>query len=283
MAKIVGGLGASHAPSIAYAQAAGKQDHPEWSELFASFGRVRDWLRKLRADTLVFVYNDHLNQFQFDNYPAFALGTGEQHRIAEEGVEPRPWKPVPGNSALAWHLARQLYAQEFEPSLCLDMAIDHGVMSVLPLFDPPPWSLRVIPLAVNVVLEPMPTPGRCWRLGQAIANAVRNAPGDERVVVVSTGGLSHQLHGASFGFTNPAWDQRFLDLLEHEPQALSSITHDELIERGGVESVEMMVWLTMRGALGAQSPVRRAHRHYCAPGLTGYGLLALEPLEEKKP
>jgi hypothetical protein len=100
-------------------------------------------------------------------------------------------------------------------------------------------------------------------------------PSDERVVVMATGGLSHQLHGPDFGFTNPAWDKHFLDLLEENPSLLATITHDELIERGGAESVEMMVWLTMRGALGSGKP-KRIQRYYDAPMLTGYGLLALQ-------
>lgn len=276
MAVLVGGIGSSHAPSIAFAHDAGHQDRPAWKDFFAAYAPVRDWLRARKVDTLVVVYNDHLNNFQFDNYPAFALGTGELHRVAGEGKEPRDLPAVPGHSMLAWHLARSLYAQEIEPSLCLDMAVDHGVLSVLPLLDPPPWQLRIVPIAVNVVLEPMPTPRRCWKLGQVIGQAIAGFPGDERVAVVATGGLSHQLHGTDFGFTNPGWDQRFLDLLESAPGQLAGITHEQLIERGGAESVEMMVWLAMRGALDGGARPRRVQRHYSAPMLTGYGLLALE-------
>jgi hypothetical protein len=275
MARIVGGIGSSHAPSIAFAHDAGHQERPAWKDFFAAYEPVRDWLREIRATTLVVVYNDHLNNFQFDNYPSFALGTGPLHPVAPEGKDARKLPPVPGHSPLAWHLARSLVAQEFDPSLCQEMALDHGVLSVLPLLTPPPWPLQVVPLAVNVVLEPMPTPRRCWKVGAAIRQAVESFPADDRVVVVATGGLSHQLHGPSFGFTNPAWDGRFLDLLEHDPETLSRITHDELIERGGAESVEMMVWLAMRSALGA-APPRRVQRYYAAPMLTGYGLLALE-------
>ena len=275
MATLVGGIGSSHAPSIAFAHDAGHQERPAWKDFFQAYDPVRVWLRARAVDTLVIVYNDHLNNFQFDNYPAFALGTGELPRVAGEGKEPRALPPVPGASPLAWHIARGLVADEFDPSLCLDMALDHGALSVLPLLDPPPWSIRVIPIAVNVVLEPMPTPRRCWKLGQSLARAIASAPTGERVVIVATGGLSHQLHGPDFGFTHPAWDQRFLDLLEHDPETLAGITHAQLIERGGAESVEMMVWLAMRGALGAARS-RRIQRHYSAPMLTGYGLLALE-------
>jgi len=85
------------------------------------------------------------------------------------------------------------------------------------------------------------------------------------------------LHGPDFGVVNPEWDNWFLDLLEQRPDALAEATHDDYMQRGGAESVEMMVWLGMRGALAAGGlPLRRVQRHYWAPMLTGYGLLALE-------
>jgi protocatechuate 4,5-dioxygenase beta chain len=36
----------------------------------------------------------------------------------------------------------------------------------------------------------------------------------------------------------------------------------------------MIMWLAMRAALGEK--VRRIHRHYYAPMLTGYGLIVFE-------
>jgi hypothetical protein len=95
------------------------------------------------------------------------------------------------------------------------------------------------------------------------------------VVVIATGGLSHQLHGQRFGMVSPEWDNRFLDLLESEPEQLAALSHHEYMERGGAESVEMILWLAMRAALGPK--VRRIRRNYHAPLITGYGLLALEP------
>ena len=288
MATLVGGIGSSHAPSIAFAYDAGHQDRPEWKAYFEAWAPVRAWLRAVRADTVVAVYNDHLNRFQFDAYPTFALGLAPMLGVAREGRTPRGLPDVPGDAPFAWHTAASLVRDEFDPALCQEMTLDHGVMSILPLLDPPPWSLKVVPIAVNVILEPMPTPRRCWRLGEAIARAIDSFDPDRRVVVLATGGLSHQLHGSDFGFTNPAWDRRFMDLIEADPQPLVDASHADYITRGGAESVEMMVWLAMRGALaqalqqaGAAAPrLRRVTRYYEAPMLTGYGMLtlALEPV-----
>ncbi len=275
MAVLIGGIGSSHAPSIAHAMDHGHGERPEWKPMFDAYAPVRDWLAAQRVDTLVVFYNDHLNHFQFAAYPTFALGVAETMPVADEGAGPRAFPPVPGATELGWHLAERLVAEEFDLTVCQEMVLDHGVMSVLPLLASPPWPLRIVPINVNVLREPLPTPRRCWRIGQAVGRAVRSFDGDARVAVVATGGLSHQLHGPDFGFVNPEWDNRFLDLLESQPQVLAEASHEDYMQRGGAESVEMMIWLAMRGALDEPAP-RRVQRHYWAPMLTGYGLLALE-------
>lgn len=277
MAVLIGGIGSSHAPSIAHAFDHGQRERTEWKPMFDAYGPVRDWLAAQRVDTLVVFYNDHLNHFQFDAYPTFALGVAESMPVADEGAGARDLPPVPGDTALARHLATSLVNDEFDLTVCEEMVLDHGVMSVLPLLASPPWPQKVVPINVNVLREPLPTPRRCWRIGQAVGRAIQGCAGDARVAVVATGGLSHQLHGPDFGFVNPEWDNRFMDLLEERPEVLAEASHEDYMLRGGAESVEMMVWLAMRGALAAaEAPLRRVQRHYWAPMLTGYGLLALE-------
>ena len=73
----------------------------------------------------------------------------------------------------------------------------------------------------------------------------------------------------------PDWDNEFLDLLEADPDSLCELDHLEYMQRGGAESVEVIMWLAMRGAMGSE--VRRVHRAYHAPMLTGYGLVCFEP------
>lgn len=277
MAVLIGGLGSSHAPSIAHAWDAGHQDRPEWKPFFDAYVPVRDWLQAQRVDTLVMFYNDHLNQFQFNQYPSFAIGVPDSMPVCDEGGGARPLPPVPGHPDLAWHLASSLVADEFDLTVCQEMELDHGVLSVLPLLCAPPWTIRVIPIHVNVLRDPMPTPARCYKIGQAIGRAIASFDGDARVVVASTGGLSHQLHGPDFGFTSPSWDQHFLDLLVEQPALLAQASHAQYMERGGTEGVEMMVWLAMRGALAAHGhSFEQIQRFYWAPMLTGYGLLALQ-------
>ena len=97
---------------------------------------------------------------------------------------------------------------------------------------------------------------------------------DLKVVVLGTGGMSHQLQGKRFGFMNEKFDQWFLDQLEADPEGLAGVSHQHIMEQAGAEAVELIMWLTMRGAVSKQA--RRVHRHYYAPMTTGMGLITFE-------
>ncbi len=277
MARIVGGIGASHAPSMEHVYDAGEEVRlsDEWQPLFGPFQEVAKWLEEARPDRLIVIYNDHMDGFFLDAYPTFALGIADEYPIADEGFGARPFPPVPGDAAFSWHVARSLVADEFDITMCMDLEVDHGVISPLPMVDfseGEGWKIPIVPLAVNVILHPLPTPARCYKLGQAIRRAVLSYHEDLSVVVVGTGGLSHQLTGPRFGRVEPEWDREFMRLLVNEPEALCDLTHEELIKRGGTESVEVVLWLAMRGALPKEArPIVEA---YYAHRIMGYGLQA---------
>jgi protocatechuate 4,5-dioxygenase, beta chain len=283
MARILGGIGASHAPSMEHVYDAGEEvrRNEEWEPLFGPFQEVSEWLGELRPDRLVVIYNDHMDEFFLNAYPTFALGVSDEYPVADEGFGARPLPPLPGDAALGWHIARSLVADEFDPTICQELEVDHGVISPLPMVDfaegDGQWRIPVVPLAVNVILHPLPTPRRCYKLGQALRRAILSYPEDLGVVVVGTGGLSHQLTGPRFGRVTPEWDQKFMRLLAEEPETLCDYKHEDFIKLGGTESVEVVNWLAMRGALPPHAdPVVEA---YYAHKIMGYGLQAFAVAE----
>jgi protocatechuate 4,5-dioxygenase beta chain len=139
---------------------------------------------------------------------------------------------------------------------------------------PAAWPVKTVPLQVNVIQHPLPTARRCYRLGQALRDAVENYAGDLKVLVMGTGGMSHQLQGKRFGYMNADFDNEFLDRLESDPEKLAEMSHHELMEKAGAEAVELIMWHVMRGALSPKA--RRVHRHYYAPMTTGMGLITFE-------
>ena len=153
---------------------------------------------------------------------------------------------------LAAHIAEQLVIDEFDITLINDMDVDHGCTVPLSLVfgQPEEWPCKVIPLAVNVSQFPTPSGERCWKLGEAIRNAVKTFPEDLNVQVWGTGGMSHQLHGERAGLINEKFDRRFIDLLAHEPEELKYITRLEYLRETGTEGIELIMWLIMRAALG---------------------------------
>jgi len=262
MARIIGGIGSSHVPTIGAAYDRGKQSDPAWAPLFEGYKPVAKWLARRKPDALVFFYNDHLTSFFFDLYPTFALGASPFFPIADEGAGVRKLPPIKGHPALAAHLADALVNDEFDIAVFQDRPLDHGVNSPLTLLWPhePDWPGALVPIQVNVLQYPLPTALRCYKLGLSIRRAIESFPGDLDVAVVGTGGLSHQIHGERAGFNNTEWDMRFLELIERDPMQLARMKHADFIRLGGAESVEVIMWLAMRGAL---SPAARiTHSNY---------------------
>jgi protocatechuate 4,5-dioxygenase, beta chain len=275
--RIVGGIGLSHVPSVGPVVDRGRQAEAAWKPLFDAYVPVRAWLEKLKPDVAIVVYNDHGADFTFDKYPTFALGAAERYPIADEGFGTRPLPAVPGDAEFSAHLCEQLIAAEFDLTVCLEMDVEHGFLVPMNLCFPHAaagWSVKTVPLQVNVIQHPLPTARRCFRLGQALRDAVSSYPENLRIVVLGTGGMSHQLQGRRFGYMNEKFDQWFLDEIERNPDSLAAISHEKIMEEAGAEAVELIMWLTMRGALSPTA--RRIHRHYYAPMTTGMGLITFE-------
>ncbi len=276
MATIIGGIGTSHVPTIGVAYDKGKQAEPAWAPLFDGYRPVAAWLAEHKPDVLLFFYNDHMNGFFSDLFPTFAIGVGETFEGADEGAGKRPLPPLQGHPELAAHLAEHLVNEEFDVATFQDRPLDHGVLSPLPLLWPHAagWPGAIVPVQINVVQHPLPTAMRCFKLGQALRRAVKSFPGDLKVAVIGTGGLSHQLNGERTGFNNTDWDMRFLELIESDPMTLARMSHADYIRLGGAESVEVIMWLAMRGVLG--ETVRKAHQNYYLATTTAMALLLLE-------
>ena len=157
------------------------------------------------------------------------------------------------------------------------MNIDHAVSLPMALLWPGQgaWPVRVVPVCINTVQFPLPTAARCYKLGQAVGRAIRSWDADQRVVVMGTGGLSHQLDGERAGFINKDFDVKFMDSLLADPAWATKYSITDLVELTGTQGIELLMWLAARGALGEQ--VRQVHRNYHIPiSNTAAGLMVME-------
>jgi len=280
MARVVGAITTSHIPSIGGAIAKGRQLEPYWKPFFDGYAGAHRWLAEVRPDVAVVIYNDHGLNFFLDKMPTFAIGAAPEYRHADEGWGLPVSPPFAGDPELSWHLIDSLIADEFDLTTCQEMLVDHAFTVPMSLLWPgaTTWPVKAIPVVVNTVQHPLPSPRRCFALGQAIGRAIETYDRDLKVVVIGTGGMSHQLDGTRAGFINKPFDQFCLEKLIDEPAALTRYSAMEIVELAGSQGVELLNLLAARGTL--QGQVSQVHRNYHVPisnTATGVLVMANQP------
>ncbi len=276
MANLIGAVTTSHVPAIGAAIARGRQHDPYWSAFFEGYLPVRRWLDETKPEVVVVVYNDHGLNFFLDKMPTFAIGAAPSYRNADEGWGLPQMPSFQGDEDLSWHLVESLVADEFDIVTCQEMLVDHAFTLPLALLWPQrPWPVRVVPVCVNTVLFPLPSAARCLRLGQSIGRAIDAWDNDARVLVIGSGGLSHQLDGRRAGHINREFDQRFMDSLALEPEWAAQQSINELVRQAGTQGIELLNWLVARGTMTGS--VTELYRNYHIPiSNTATGLMLFE-------
>jgi protocatechuate 4,5-dioxygenase beta chain len=277
MATIVGAVTTSHVPAIGGAIAKGRQEDPYWKPFFDGFVPVRQWLADVKPDVVVLLYNDHGLNFFLDKMPTFSVGAAPKYRNADEGWGLPQVPPFKGDLDLSWHLIESLVQQDFDLTTCQEMLVDHAFTLPMALLWPDQrWPVRTVPVCINTVQFPLPSAARCYKLGEAIGRTVEAWPSDASVLVLGTGGLSHQLDGERAGHINKDFDLRFMDsLIGDDPKWATQFSINELVRQAGTQGIELLMWLAARGTLTGK--VRQLHRNYHIPiSNTAAGLMLLE-------
>lgn len=279
MAKVLGGITTSHIPSVGNAIQKGLQDDPYWKPFFDGYPKVHAWIAEHKPDYVINIYNDHGLGFFLDRMPTFAIGAAHEYRVEDEGWGLPPLDPFPGAPELSWHIIESMVADEFDITSCQELAVDHGFVVPMQLFWPGaphnPDMPRAVPISANTVQHPIPTLKRALDFGRALGRALRSFPEEAKIVVLGTGGLSHQLDGPRAGFINKEFDRYCLENIVTNPDELTKITRMELVEKAGAQGTEFLMWMMMRGALGDE--VTEVTRNYHIPiSNTAAGTLLLE-------
>ncbi len=277
MSKIIGGLTSSHIPSVGSAYARELFEDPYWKPFFSAFPPIHQWLGEKKPDVAIVIYNDHGLNFFLDKMPTFAIGAAFEYENQDEGWGIPTIGKFKGYPEMSWHIINEVMAEEFDVTTCQEMAVDHGFSVPSQLFwgKPDEALVKFIPVCINTVQHPIPTPLRCYKFGQAIGRAVASFQTDEKVVIVGTGGLSHQLDGTRAGFINKKFDLMCMEKIVDDPEYLAHLTTHELVREAGAQGAEFILWLAMRGAL--QGRVTKLLESYHIPiSNTGAGTMLLE-------
>lgn len=277
MAEIIGGLTSSHIPAVGNAYAKKLFDDPYWKPFFDGYPKVHEWLDEKKPDVAIVFYNDHGLNFFLDKMPTFSIGAAFDYENQDEGWGIPTIGRFEGHPDLSWHIINGVVQDGFDVCSCQEMAVDHGFTVPVQLFwgDRQERPIKTIPVCINTVQHPLPSPRRCWEFGKAIGRAVASYPGAEKVVVLGTGGLSHQLDGTRAGFINKEFDLMCMEKIVDEPETLAKLSTMDLVREAGAQGAEFILWMAMRGALGDK--VSELHRNYHIPiSNTAAGLMLLE-------
>ncbi len=309
MSKVVLGVGASH--STLMNTHWDRVERADQAEAFRDgLWVARDAVRAAEPDAVVLVGSNHFRGFWLDLLPAFTIGVGECIASGEAGT---PEGPQPVDVDLARHVTAGVMADGFDPAFSVRLQIDHGlshaIQYVLDGVDAP-----IVPVVVNVFAPPFPSLARCEGLGRAIAGAIATDGQDKRVVVVGSGGLSHQLPFPKWfdprsdddHFLVEAWtegrgdwqkynarrrdivlqapsvirddfDRAFLEHLETGRLAeYASWTDQQIEERAGNGGQEIRTWMVMAGAAG-HGKGRTLTYQPIDEWLTGMAVALIEP------
>jgi protocatechuate 4,5-dioxygenase, beta chain len=212
-------------------------------------------LSEASPDCLLILTSDHVTNFFYNNAPMFCLGisdtcTGPAPKEMAELRIPRATLKV--DTTMAKGLLSYGIESGIDFSYSQEMILDHAFMVPLSLLTPH-MDLPIVPLHINGMLPPRPTAARCFRLGQQIADYLRNHY-NGNVAVLASGSFSGDIGGPKMGSIDTALDLEFLDLVKDaKAQEMVNKATAETLERAGVAN-EILIWITLQGVLGNLKP-----------------------------
>lgn len=251
MAELVSVVALSHAPGLT-----GWLDQaPEHQQksLADGFSRLGDILRATRPDVIVGLANDHLLNMPPHDTHDFCVGTSESWNGPAEWFQ--DWVNVPpyavaGDSGVAGAIFDGLSTRGFDTVSAAQLLFDDN-WSVPLFYLTPDHDIPLVPINMNCVVPPVPSPHTSYEVGCAVREIVRSdLPPGLRVAFMATGGLSHDPGGPKYFDVNEDFDRWFLALMEQgDPETvLRECTMEKMLAAGDGGTSELLAWI---GAMGA--------------------------------
>lgn len=249
--------------------------------------RLAQAIAEARLDALIVVGDDQREQYLEDNQPAFLVYCGATienapmelpesapeywKRARSQYHEPGARRAYPVASELAFHLTESLIANEFDISFAKTLSRARGEGHAFGFVHRRllgPAALPIVPFVVNTYYPPnQPRPARCYAIGRALCSAIEAFPGDQRVGLIASGGLSH--------FTvDEALDRAVLSHCRNsDARGFAAIPVDKL----NSGSSEIRNWIVAAGAAeGLRTRWQEYVPLYRTPAGTGCGMAFAE-------
>lgn len=189
---------ASHSPLMEFAK---PQDQTQEQNVRNTFKQLAEEVKQYDPTLIITFGPDHFNGFFYDLMPSFCVGI----RATAAG----DWNYGPGKINVPEERSKDLIChvlnEGVDVAYSFRMQADHGVTQPLHfLCDGKLDRYPTIPIFINAAAVPLPTVARTVKLGQAIAEFLKNLDlNSERVLILGTGGLSHDPPTPQMGSVPP--------------------------------------------------------------------------------
>lgn len=146
---------------------------------------ARRFVSEYDPELVVIFSPDHYNGFFYRTMPPFCIGTAAQG-VGDYGSHSGPLN-VPED--IATDCARAVLESGIDVAISASMDVDHGTVQPLQNLFGDVTAVPVIPVFINSVATPLGPVRRVRALGAALGTFLATL--DKRVLVVGSGGLSH--------------------------------------------------------------------------------------------
>jgi aromatic ring-opening dioxygenase catalytic subunit (LigB family) len=245
MATIVAAMAMTHSPGLT----GWFERAPMHQQLLAkkAMDEMRWRLEAAKPDVIVGFSNDHLLNWPINNVPELTVGIGAEH------VGPADWYDewlalekyrIPGHPPLARYIVNEGARRRIAFAYLREMQFDDG-FSVPMHYLNPYNAIPLVPISMNCTVPPVPLPTRAYEVGLTLREMLKAYPGDERIAVLGTGGLSHEPGGPRYFWVDEEFDQWFLAMLKKGDHGalLRECTLEKMEAAGSGGTAELLAWI----------------------------------------
>jgi 2,3-dihydroxyphenylpropionate 1,2-dioxygenase len=167
-------------------------------DIDTALAQAREFVETFNPELVVIFAPDHYNGFFYKLMPPFCIGTDAQG-VGDYGTHKGPLD-VPEATAVA--CAKAVLSAGLDIAISANMDVDHGTVQPLEKLFGAATAHPVIPIFINSVATPLGPLHRCRTLGTAVGSYLATL--NERVLVVGSGGLSHDPPVPTLATATPA-------------------------------------------------------------------------------
>jgi 2,3-dihydroxyphenylpropionate 1,2-dioxygenase len=173
-------------------------------DIDTALAKAREFVEDFDPELVAIFAPDHYNGFFYKVMPPFCIGTHAQG-VGDYGTHAGPLN-VPETTAAG--CAQAVLSAGVDIAISASMDVDHGTVQPLEKLFGEATARPVIPIFINSVATPLGPLHRCRTLGTAVGSYLATL--DKRVLVVGSGGLSHDPPVPTLATATPAVVERIV-------------------------------------------------------------------------